>query len=506
MARFESVCTTQITYSTTNSVHIAVEEGLLLRQVVGGQEYYECVVCSCSLSGIVPAKSHLEGSRHLRTLRNKAYTSVLNSVDNLNISSNNPDFFNPSQRQEPSSAPMYSGVSDEISDAMKRGLISEKCVNNMKFYECHVCSVMCTGTASVSEHLQGEQHNKKLRRQDQPDERDKGIVDIPATRFGNKVLSDEELIEQRIVNGAMHYHCRLCNSSCTGKENLNQHLMGRQHQRARRNLNLGDPAEAFRTSTPARDTTNLLTSLQTDIQEPITFDRLQVERAGEGYYCSVCKISCTGKENFDQHQRGKPHQKNLNKMKLSPGGISATPATSRTNYSQCGRGDVFQRELSPFMTVASTECVPSERTGRGEEDKDKSKGLVQLAIENGYILKNDNSYFCLVCDLTCSGIVPLTEHLAGDTHQRNLQDQISLQESMIVPSKSHSIPSSSNTTPCARMTIGTTASASLNHPLPQPRAQPSFTRSMSRHASTLAEGLQDIKVYLACEPLDDLFA
>lgn len=51
----------------------------------------------------------------------------------------------------------------EIAASMKRGIISEKCVNNKMFFECNVCNIMCTGTASVSEHLQGEQHNKKLK-------------------------------------------------------------------------------------------------------------------------------------------------------------------------------------------------------------------------------------------------------------------------------------------------------------------------------------------------------
>ncbi|XP_063587020.1 uncharacterized protein LOC134764362 [Penaeus indicus] len=411
-----SVCTTQITYSTTNSVPVAVQEGLLIRQVLGEQEFYECVVCHSSMSGIVPAKSHLEGSRHLKALRNKVYTSVLTSA-NPNTSQDGPGLSR--SFQDLSLADATYGCSDdyEISAAMKRGIISEKCLNNMTFFECNVCNIMCTGTASVSEHLQGEQHHKKLKRQVHPEEKECRVVDIPDSKFG-KVISDEELIERRIFNGALHYHCRLCNSSCTGEENLNQHLTGRQHLRARRNRNLGDSAAAFQTNSPAsRQTAAAFTPVQTNIQDQFTYDRLMAERAADSYYCNVCNISCTGKENFDQHERGKQHQKALNRRPISGGGISATPTLSRVNVNpnMLVAPEVGQR---PSLPVAGFGCVPPVRT-----EENESKDLVGLAMENGYIIKTDVGYFCLICEITCSGIVPVTDHLAGDTHQRNLHSK-----------------------------------------------------------------------------------
>nr|XP_027229619.1 zinc finger protein 346-like isoform X1 [Penaeus vannamei] len=493
-----SVCTTQITYSATNSVPVAVQEGLLIRQVVGGQEFYECVVCQSSMSGIVPAKSHLEGSRHLKALRNKAYTAVLTSCANLNISRDGPDLspsYQDLSRVEKTSS--YSDDSDdEIAASMKRGIISEKCVNNKMFFECNVCNIMCTGTASVSEHLQGEQHNKKLKRQDNPEEKDHRVVDIPDSKFG-KVISDEELIERRIINGAIHYHCRLCNSSCTGGENLNQHLTGRQHLKARRNRNFGDPAAAFRTNSPARgQTTTPFIPVQANIQDQVTYDRLAAERAAEGYYCSVCNISCTGKENLDQHERGRQHQKTLNRT-LRGGGISTAPSTSRASVSPY-RQDPPQMGQSPSLPVAASERAQTERT-----EEDKSKDLVQLALENGYMIKTDVGYFCLICEVTSSGIVPVSEHLAGDTHQRNLQDQISLQKSMIAPDKSCPAPSTSST---MRESPNRNVIKSPYHPPIPPQVQLPYTRSMSGHGSHLPNNLQNVQVYHACEPLDNLFS
>ncbi|XP_047474578.1 uncharacterized protein LOC125028965 isoform X3 [Penaeus chinensis] len=491
-----SVCTTQITYSTTNSVPVAVQEGLLIRQVLGEQEFYECVVCHSSMSGIVPAKSHLEGSRHLKALRNRAYTSVLTSCANLNSSQDSPGLSR--SFQDLSFAEATFGCSDnydEIAAAMKRGIISEKSVNKTTFFECNVCNVMCTGTASISEHLQGEQHNKKLRRQEHPEEKECRVVDIPDSKYG-KVISDEELIERRIFNGALHYHCRLCNSSCTGEENLNQHLTGRQHLKARRNRNFGDPAAAFQTNSPAsRQTTAPFAPVQTNIQDQLTYDRLMAERAVDGYYCDVCNISCTGKENFDQHERGKQHQKALNRRAISRGGISATPTSSRVNVSPY-RLVPPQVGQNPSLPVAAPECVPPVRTG-----ENKSKDRVELAMENGYIIKTDVGYFCLVCEITCSGVVPVTDHLAGDTHHRNLQDQISLQKSMIAPDKSCPAPGTSSTIQESR----SHNIKSLYQPPAPPRVQPPYTRSMSRPASYLLDSLQDIKVYPASEPLDDLF-
>ncbi|XP_037778005.1 zinc finger RNA-binding protein-like isoform X2 [Penaeus monodon] len=490
-----SVCTTQITYSTTNSVPVAVQEGLLIRQVLGEQEFYECVVCHSSMSGIVPAKSHLEGSRHLRTLRNMAYTSVLTSCANLNISRDGPDLSCSNQDLSHAEATFScSDNYDEIATAMKRGIISEKCVNRTTFFECNVCNIMCTGTASVSEHLQGDQHNKRLRRQEHPKEKECRVVDIPDSKFG-KVISDEELIERRIFNGALHYHCRLCNSSCTGEENLNQHLTGRQHLKARRNRNFGDPAAAFQTNSPAsRQTGAPCTPVQTNIQDQVTYDRLMAERAADGYYCNVCNISCTGKENFDQHERGRQHQKTLNKV-LMGGRVSATPTTSRVNVSPY-RQDAPQVPPSPSVPVAAPVYPPPTRT-----EENKSKDLVQQAVENGYMIETDVGYFCLMCEITCTGIVPVTDHLTGDTHQRNLQQQIILQKSMIAPDKSCPAP---GTTSNMQERLGRNIESLYKPPSP-PRFQLPYTRSMSRHASPLQDSLQDIKVYPASEPLDNLF-
>lgn len=79
-----------------------------------GQEFYECVVCQSCMSGIVPAKSHLEGSRHLKALRNKAYTAVLTSCANLNISRDGPDL-SPSY-QDLSRVEKTSSYSDDSDD------------------------------------------------------------------------------------------------------------------------------------------------------------------------------------------------------------------------------------------------------------------------------------------------------------------------------------------------------------------------------------------------------
>ncbi|KAG7158631.1 Zinc finger matrin-type protein 3-like 1 [Homarus americanus] len=275
MARLEKLVTTQITYSPTSGVTEALELGVLVRTFLGTQEFYECKVCNRSMAGITPAQSHLEGSRHIKALRNQAYSSVLRASSGLNISNDNihsATHFDPPARYQPASTPLpavdlqissrdsTSEVNSEtLSSAMKRGIVRQEFVFGQTQMTCTLCSITCSGEVPMNQHLLGEPHMKRQRRIDLRDDNSPPIArslgirqssSVPAlthdlsTSFkqfdslnldecksspkGNLQSEKEKGILIKTMEGVQ---CVVCSITCNGEVTMTAHLSGDQHRK-----------------------------------------------------------------------------------------------------------------------------------------------------------------------------------------------------------------------------------------------------------------------------------
>ncbi|XP_042240472.1 uncharacterized protein LOC121878355 isoform X4 [Homarus americanus] len=297
MARLEKLVTTQITYSPTSGVTEALELGVLVRTFLGTQEFYECKVCNRSMAGITPAQSHLEGSRHIKALRNQAYSSVLRASSGLNISNDNihsATHFDPPARYQPASTPLpavdlqissrdsTSEVNSEtLSSAMKRGIVRQEFVFGQTQMTCTLCSITCSDILTSA--------------------REEGIV-----------KSTGEFVLNQLT-------CTVCRSSCTGDVPMKQHLQGSSHQKKMRARSSISPCTVQRI--PPRNIESILqgttSSPQMQISEVLGGNLQSEKEKGiliktmEGVQCVVCSITCNGEVTMTAHLSGDQHRKKL---------------------------------------------------------------------------------------------------------------------------------------------------------------------------------------------------
>ncbi|XP_064121213.1 uncharacterized protein LOC135225745 isoform X3 [Macrobrachium nipponense] len=145
-------------FTDTRDVNTALQQGLLKKAFVGGQDYFECVVCHRSMAGTVPAEAHLRGSPHFKALRNYTYSSSLGeSLSRMHVS----ESFSP---KEDTISSCYSGTSpgiDVVRKAIEEGIVTQCNAAGVTTLTCELCKVPCTGDAPMAQHLDGEPHRKR---------------------------------------------------------------------------------------------------------------------------------------------------------------------------------------------------------------------------------------------------------------------------------------------------------------------------------------------------------
>ncbi|XP_046638290.1 uncharacterized protein LOC124316402 [Daphnia pulicaria] len=116
------------------------------------------------------------------------------------------------------------------------------------------------------------------------------------------------------------------------------------------------------------------------------------------FKCKSCDdFECSGHIPFEQHLTGKKHLKNVQRGKES------------TQFNTAVKSPLYgQRQ--PTTLVHSPPAM-------------KSGSLpIALADVSSALLQPDGSYKCKVCvDFTCSGPIPMQDHLNGKSHLKNLK-------------------------------------------------------------------------------------
>ncbi|KAK4298214.1 hypothetical protein Pmani_029428 [Petrolisthes manimaculis] len=452
MTSYEAVCSS-MGYSSTTSVTEAVDEGLLVCIQIGQQEHYECQLCHRPMAGIIPAEEHLKGSQHSRAWKN--YNQGREAASRISTS------------LLPDSSVGHAGYSDTLDDivaALRSGVVVADMDGPVKIMTCSVCHIVCNGDVPMRQHIQGEAHMKKIRRQE--------------------------------------------------AESTSGYASGRT-----RSAELG-----IRTASVCP---SFITPVLPKVEGLLDEDCLQdvmskgiVKQADDGdpshLMCVVCNTICSGEEPMRQHIKGKSHNKKLRVRIMSPslGGPVQTSKRPYESIESSGFGTKNTLFSEKKMNLPSSgESTPSSRESTPASSRTPTElSIIESIKEKGIILESDCGYECLLCDKLLFGNVALIEHIEEDTHKNQLQNQVTLQVNMLKLdiSTTHSPPE------CTQAVAGhSSSSAGLNRAIvTQVGNIPGGSMSVPRHPTSqgqrfpkaMPQNVSDVKVYLPSDSLDDLFS
>ncbi|XP_064121210.1 uncharacterized protein LOC135225745 isoform X1 [Macrobrachium nipponense] len=121
--------------------------------------------------------------------------------------------------------------------------------------------------------------------------------------------------------------------------------------------------------------------------------------------CELCKVPCTGDAPMAQHLDGEPHRKRQRRM-----GAVVVSRSSRASVLSVHPGSGAVLPQTSFTLGA---------TGTSGED------AIQEAFKSGIIERESSngvdSLICKVCCKSCTGVVPMKQHLESSAHIRKLR-------------------------------------------------------------------------------------
>ncbi|XP_068224433.1 zinc finger matrin-type protein 3-like isoform X1 [Palaemon carinicauda] len=262
----------------------------------------------------------------------------------------------------------------------------EKFQNN----HCKLCDVKLNSRIQSKNHYEGKPHKKKVKnyliesaRKDGESAAKLPKIDISPSKRKPETLDVSQL------------YCKCCDLSFTSEQHAQQHYMGRNHQRVlhglkplkagyynkdtgkwqrtppdprvaaeRIGLNLDPPSDDETDGTPKKP------------EEPSPV------KEKERYFCGLCGVSATSKEQLDGHMVGQRHMKNVR-------------ATSK--------------KASSSSTGLADSILASVIKG-DEVKKTKSKDFSIYRTPSG-------KYYCAPCDITLNSESQFAQHVESKKHK-----------------------------------------------------------------------------------------
>ncbi|XP_057502418.1 uncharacterized protein LOC130786188 [Actinidia eriantha] len=131
--------------------------------------------------------------------------------------------------------------------------------------------------------------------------------------------------------------------------------------------------------------------------------------------CEVCKVECTSKVDFDQHQKGKKHQKNIEKLNQAIAPLyHAFHATHVDPYSHHIKYASYEHSLNPnpaWCEVCKVECNSEDVLNQHKTGKKHQKNVKKL-----------NQAFAPSCCVAPSGLQRRVSHAPHvDPYSHHLQ-------------------------------------------------------------------------------------
>lgn len=122
-------------------------------------------------------------------------------------------------------------------------------------------------------------------------------------------------------------------------------------------------------------------------------------------HCAICKVDCTSKEILDQHNLGKKHMKNLEKLKQATTDASPNAAAGSSNPVVIGPQD------KPNKGKIVGEQKSRKKAAEPKEDLETKRRKV---LNGGAAAQSIRT--CSICNVVCNSQIVYDFHIAGQKH------------------------------------------------------------------------------------------
>ncbi|CAL5088329.1 unnamed protein product [Urochloa decumbens] len=276
-------------------------------------------------------------------------------------------------------------------------------------WSCSICQAKATSEGNLQQHFAGQKHQSK-------------VAALLSKRNVNCQKAAPTAEQARNVRqyAAEKQHptwlCRFCQSKCTCKSDMENHLRGKRH-RAK--------VQALLEECKNMDRNLGSTETKSDLDN-VTQDE---ENPAPTWNCSLCQAKCTRQSELENHLKGKRHQLNFLVLQveaqqyLSVWGCSICQAKCKpaSQFEDHCSARGHQQKIALLKGGANARSSGFQAAKKPPSDGASSKGGSSEEMATQKTL-----YFCKLCNLHCNSKNTLAEHRQGKKHMEKVEKRMSL--------------------------------------------------------------------------------
>ncbi|KAG0543747.1 hypothetical protein BDA96_02G215600 [Sorghum bicolor] len=276
--------------------------------------------------------------------------------------------------------------------------LPKKTTPSLVKWSCDICRVEAPTESHLQQHFAGQKHRSKVAALVSRNDPNSQKAKAPAAKSEN--------VRQYDQKPRLSWICRFCQSNCTCKSNLDDHLRGKRHKAKIQSL--------------LEECKNMALNYGSLNSQPniVTLD--EESNPASTWNCSLCQAKCSRQSELANHLRGKRHQLNFlvlqveGKQYLSEWGCGICQA-------KCNSVSQFENHCS---SRGHQQKVEAPRRGGQISSSTGSKTAKGASSEETDIHRV--TYFCKLCDLHCNSKNTLAEHRKGKKHTEKVEQRMSL--------------------------------------------------------------------------------
>ena len=265
-------------------------------------------------------------------------------------------------------------------------------------WSCDICRVGAPTEGHLQQHFAGQKHRSKVAAYVSRNNANGQKAKAAAAKSENMRQYDEK--------PRLTWVCRFCQSNCTCKSNLEDHLRGKRHKAKIQSL--------------LEECKNMAVNCGSLNSQPNIVTQDEDNNPASTWNCSLCQAKCSRQSDMANHLRGKRHQLNFLVLQVE-GKQYLTEWGCGICHAKCNSVSQFENHCSSRGHQQKVEAL---RKGGQIASSSGSKTAKGACSEETEIHRA--TYFCKLCDLHCNSKNTLAEHRKGKNHTEKVEKRMSL--------------------------------------------------------------------------------
>ena len=278
-------------------------------------------------------------------------------------------------------------------------------------WSCAICQAKATSEGNILQHFAGQKHQSKVA----------ALVSRKNANFQKATPTAEEARNVRQYAAERPHPtwlCRFCQSNCTSKSDLENHLRGKRH-----NAKIQAPLEECK---------NMMMNFgSTELKPYPTNVTKDEENTASTWNCSLCQAKCTRQSELENHLKGKRHQLNFLVLQVEGQqylsdwrcGICLAKCKSASQFEDHCSGRGHKQKIDALLrggTNARSSAFQADK--KPPSDGSDIKG----GISEQETVTQRTLYSCKLCNLHCNSKNTLAEHRRRRKHIEKVEKRMSL--------------------------------------------------------------------------------